>query len=289
MTRVLVVWEDAHCESLGELVKRAVRVRSKPDGTAGPTVVRHTSRGHGAFARYVHDTWPLARARGVPLDPHPIDHVICVVDADRLHELKVVATAPSEVSQTDAWHAKAEPAWRDWLHSQCDPDGPPRTTVHGIVLRWAKESVLLAGFDQPAWARHIEVDISAPAVQAELRRECKPHPGEVPDASFTNTFRRPLSCLQLVRQACKLSRLHKSDVTIDDALYTLARESLPALLARMPDLARLTSLIWSLHDNGPAPAAVPEPEAAPVTRPPRAPKKPSGPRSATSSKRKRSR
>ncbi|HWO24326.1 MAG TPA: hypothetical protein VNO30_36530 [Kofleriaceae bacterium] len=247
MTRVLVVWEDAHCESLGDLVKRAVNAHGAPDAVARPTVVRHTSRGNGAFSRYVHDTWPLARARGVPLDPRPIDHVICVVDADRLHELKVVAAPPSDTNATAAWHEEAERAWKGWLHSHCAPDGPPVATVHGLVLRWAKESALLAGFDQPAWARLLDVEISAPATQAELRRQCKPHPSEISDAAFTNTFRRPLSCLQIVRQACKLSRLDKNDPTIDDALKALARESLPTVLARVPDLARLASLIWSLQ------------------------------------------
>lgn len=281
MTRVLVVWEDAYCESLGELVKRAVRAHTAPDAVVSPTVVRHTSRGHGAFARYVHETWPLARARGVPLDPQPIDHMICVVDGDRLHELEVVAAPPPAAAAIDGWHAAAERAWQGWLRSKCAPDGPPVTTVHGVVLRWAKESVLLAGFDQPAWARFLEVDASAPAVQTELRRQCTPHPSEVPDGLFTNTFRRPLSCLKLLRQACKLSRLDKNDVSIDDAVSALVRESLPTLLARVPDLARLTSLIWSLHHG------VPERDVEPATRPPRKPaEKAERAKSATPKKRK---
>ena len=207
MTRVLVVWEDAHCESLSDLVKRAVRVHGAPDAVVRPTVVRHTSRGNGAFSRYVRYTWPLARARGVPL------------------------------------------------------------------------------------------------VQTELRRLCRPHPSEVPDASFTNTFRRPLSCLQLVRQACKLGQLDKNDVAIDDAVSALARESLPTLLARVPDLARLVSLIWSLHQGepelgrkavsepeaAPEPKAVPEAKAVPVTLPAqRSMKKSRRAKGATPSKRKRS-
>lgn len=280
MTRVLVVWEDARCEALDALVKRAVHVRAAPDGAAAPTVVRHTVRGNGAFSRYVRETWPLARARGVPLDARPFDHMICVVDADRLHELKIVAPPPAAAAETDAWYAQADRAWREWLHAQCSPDGPPRTTVHGIVLRWAKESVLLAGFDQPAWPQHVEVDVAAPAVQAELRKQCKPHPGAVADAAFTNTFRRPLACLQLVRQACKLSKLDKSDPAIDDALFALARESLPTLLARVPDLARLASLIWSLHSgstthaSAPAPAATPAPSSASSARPSQSPTRP---------------
>lgn len=285
MTRVLVVWEDAHCEALGELVKRAVQTHGGPEVPARPTVVRHTSRGNGAFSRYVRNTWPLARARGVPSDPQPIDQMICVVDADRLHELKDVGAKPKppDVTAMDAWHEAAERAWQVWLRTQCDPDGPPATTVHGLVLRWAKESVLLAGFDQPAWVRFLDVDTSAPAVQTELRRQCTSHPREVSAELFTNTFPRPLHCLQLMRQACKLSRLDKNDVTIDDAVSALARESLPTILARVPDLAHLTSLIWSLHHG------VPQPKAVPVTPHPRGPiKKAQRTKGVTPNKRKRS-
>lgn len=38
MTRVLVVWEDAHCESLGDLVKRAVSVHGTPGAVTRPTI-----------------------------------------------------------------------------------------------------------------------------------------------------------------------------------------------------------------------------------------------------------
>jgi hypothetical protein len=191
-----------------------------------------------------------------------------VVDADRLHELKPVGAKPkpTDVTATDAWHEEAQRAWEAWLRSQCAPDGPPATTVHGLVLRWAKESVLLAGFDQPAWARLLDLDLSTPAAQAELKRQCTPHPSKVRDDMFTNTFRRPLHCLQLVRQACKLSRLDKNDVTIDDTVSALARESLPTILARVPDLVRLTSMIWSLHQGVPETAAPTRPEAGSVTR-----------------------
>jgi hypothetical protein len=76
-----------------------------------------------------------------------------------------------------------------------------------------------------------------------------------------------------VRDACKLSRLDKNDVTIDDAVSALARERLPTILARVPDLARLRSLIWSLHHGVPEPEAPPQPETAPATRHPQPPKK----------------
>lgn len=285
MTRVLVVWEDRYFEALGVLVERAVHAGADPAAATRPTVVNHTSRGSGGFAHYVQETWPRAHQRGVPLDPRPLDHVICVVDADRLHELKIVAQPPRDVNTMEVWHQEAERAWRGWLHSRCDPGGPPATTVHGFVLRWSRESALLAGFDQPAWPESLGVTIDAPAVQAKLRADCKPHPSEVSDASFTNTFRRPLSCLQFVRQANKLSQIDKNDPAIDDALKALARRSLPTLLARMPDLASLATSIWSLHRGVPAPAP---PTTLAPPKPSKPANKPRRTKGAAPSKRKRS-
>jgi hypothetical protein len=53
------------------------------------------------------------------------------------------------------------------------------------------------------------------------------------------------------RQAKKLRALPKNAPEIDDALGALATASLPILRARVPDLARLAALIWSLHRGDP--------------------------------------
>jgi len=120
------------------------------------------------------------------------------------------------------------------------------------VLRWAKESLLLAGYDQPAMEAHIDVSAEHPDVAAALAR-CTPRPPQgVDDARFTDTFRHPSTCLKLLRTARGLGPLHRSSPDIDDALRALARESLPTIRARVPDIGRIAGLVWALHRGPPA-------------------------------------
>lgn len=243
MTRVLVVWEDANYESLGEVARRAVRATALTTDAEAVRVVSHTAYSNGGFDRYASRTWPLVRPRGLPLDPGPIDHIICVVDADRLHDLRGIAKAPADPAAVSAWHAAAERSWQAWLRSRCDASGPPAETVHGVVLRWSKESLVLAGYDQPAMTTHLAIA----AAPEQLRELCPIQPSTVDDRSFTDTYQRPQGCLKQLRQAHQLAPLRKSDPTIESALRELARKSMPILRARVPDLARLATLICNLH------------------------------------------
>ena len=94
MTRVLVVWEDKYFETLHTTATRLVRARAPEPSGVVPEIVSHTARGNGVFERYVQTTWPMARSAGVPGDRRPFDHLLCVVDGDRLHDLlRGVATA----------------------------------------------------------------------------------------------------------------------------------------------------------------------------------------------------
>jgi hypothetical protein len=127
------------------------------------------------------------------------------------------------------------------------------------VLRWAKESLLLAGYDQPAMKAYLQSAVEAveaPEVAAVLAR-CTPRPQDIPDERFTDTYRRPSACLNLLREACRLGALHKNAPEIDDALRALARESLSKLRDRVPDTARLSALIWELHRGEPVAAKGP--------------------------------
>jgi len=257
------VWEDAYCESLGVLLKRVVRSQAPTLDAEVPRVLRHTSRSNSAFDRYAHTTWPAIRARGLPTDSGPIDHLVCVVDADRLHELLParVPHPPAEALAIPAWHAAAERGWTEHLRSQCDPHGPPLATVHGVVLRWAKESLLLAGYDEAAMEAHLDVAVGHPDVNVALTR-CTPRPSAVDDAHFTDTYHRPSKCLKLLREARGLGPLHKSAPEIDDALLTLARDSLAKVCARVPDITRLAALVWQLHGGTPEPPVSPDPAAS---------------------------
>lgn len=248
MTRVLVVWEDEHWRVLDVLTRRLVSTSpgQRPDG-AFPTILGHTTEGNGRFAHYVGATWPRVRPAGLPTDRGTIDHLVCVLDGDRAHELvPAIAVPPKDAAATPTWHASAEAAWTAWLRQHASGGGPPATTVHGVVLRWAKESVVLAGYDQPA-ATHLEFAAEDPEVTTFLSEICQPDPRSVSDAAFADTFHRPRHCVDALRKVRKLSPLAKNAPAFDDAIRDLTRQSLSVVRARVPDLARLAELIWTLH------------------------------------------
>jgi hypothetical protein len=92
--RVLVVWEDAQWDSLHRIAKVALN-RRRPAGTAAfPTLLGHTSRGNGKFEGYVASTWTNVRANGLPTSGGAIDHLVCVVDADKIAELLGLGAPP---------------------------------------------------------------------------------------------------------------------------------------------------------------------------------------------------
>jgi hypothetical protein len=201
------------------------------------------------FEKLVSDTWPNASAKGTPSSPGRIDHLVCVIDADRLHEIVAGVRPPSapgdDVGAVAAWQRAAERAWsellRSWTGSSSDP-----ATVHGSLLCWSKESVLLAGFDQPAMKSQMGFDIDDAAVQSFVA-SCEPSPGAVDARTFSQRYRKPMSCLAKLFDAQKLSFPAKNDPTIDDALRELGRESLAVLRERVDSLRALTELVWRLH------------------------------------------
>lgn len=262
MTRILVVWEDDFWEPLGGMMKRLVRSLAPVPDAQAPTVLFHTTRSNSAFERYARTTWPAVRSRGLPTDPGLIDHLLCIVDGDRLHDLlpTLIPHPPGEVDAVSMWHAAAERAWQERLRATCDPGGPPVTTVHGAVLRWNKESLLLAGYDQPTMEVHLDLSAEHPAVAASLA-DCTPRPQDVEDQRFTDTFRRPSGCLERLRKARGLGALHKNAPEIDDALRMLSRESLPKIRVRVPDIGRIALRIWALHQREPEPG---KPQPAPL-------------------------
>ena len=252
MTRVLVVWEDKNFESLDVASKRLVRNLAPAPAAAVPVVLGHTTRGNGVFERYVETTWPKVQPRGLPIDPRPIDHLICVVDGDKLHDLLrgEVTRAPDAAAQVASWHLAAERTWQAYLRARCPADGPASSTVHGIVLRWAKESAALAGYDQAA--SRTALDLAEGDRANALLATCSPDPRNVPDAAFTDTFRRPLGCLRLLRPD---RTLEKMSPEIDDAIKAFAKHQPALLRARVPDLARIADLVWTLHGATPTPPA----------------------------------
>jgi len=106
MTRVLVVWEDTYFQPLAEILNRVVRKLAPNTDASRPSVLNHTARSNTAFDRYVDTTWPKVSPRGLPMDPGPIDHLICVIDADKISDLlpKDVPRPPNDSSKVAIWN-----------------------------------------------------------------------------------------------------------------------------------------------------------------------------------------
>jgi hypothetical protein len=245
MTRILVAWEDRYFTTLGPFVNRRVSARAPFGRTDYPKLLHHTAHGNGGFIPYVQSTWARIRTVGLPADPGSIDHLLCVADGDRIHEcLPSIPKPPPSADEMPAWLADAEAKWQAHLRNQLSAGGAPPGTVHGRILRWCKESVLLAGYDIAAVAALLGVDPSAPAVQTFLAG-CRPSPSTIVGAAFTDSFRRPLRCLEELSSASGSSRIAKNAPEIDDALRALARDS-ANVAARVPDLDHLADLSWEL-------------------------------------------
>jgi hypothetical protein len=271
--RILVVWEDRYHETLGPFVKRRLMARAPSAPSLVPQVLFHTSYGVGSFKRYVGSTWDRARASGLPLDKGRIEHMICVADGDKLHEQIQIPAAPPAAADVHAWLSTAEQAWQQHLRALCE--GAPPSTVHGRILRWSKESLLLAGYDREPVRRTLGIDVQHEGVRSFLNR-CIPLPSALPAAGFTDTFRKPLRCLQEMDEAQRgrrASDLSKNVPEIDDALRALAREDHVTVAERVPDIDRIVDLIWQLQ-QGTEPASAAAPSApAPPKKPGRRPKR----------------
>lgn len=278
MTRVLVAWEDQYCDALTSVLKRSIAAARREEDSEDPVVLPHATRGNGRFEKLVSDTWPNASAKGTPSSPGRIDHLVCVIDADKLHEIVSGVGPPSalgdELSTIVAWQRAAERAWnelvRSWATARSDP-----ATVHGALLCWSKESLVLAGFDQPAMKSQMGLSIDEEPVQAFVAR-CEPSPSRVASATFSQRFRKPMSCLGKLFAAQNMSFPAKGDPTVDDALRELGRDSLASLRDRVDSLHALTELLWRLHR--PAPPAPPAVAPTAVTKRDAKPKKVPKPR-----------
>ncbi len=244
MIRVLVVWEDLYFEPIGQIVRRRLSLRASGESTPVAGIMFHTAKGNSNFDRYVASTWPKVRSTGLPGNKGRIDHLICVADGDRLHEILTGQSGPpSAPADVPAWHAKIEAAWHDQLRAASKEAAPD--AVHGRVLRWSKESIVLAGYDKGPAKDHLRIDARGAQAQAFLDR-CSPVPTTVDPGVFTDTYRRPLWCLNELRKAQGLDSMTKNAPEIDDALRSLAVNEALAVCERVPDLERVVDLVCDL-------------------------------------------
>jgi hypothetical protein len=248
MKRVLVVWEDRYFEALHGVLKSALGRREGAPGDLRGQLAADTANTNSAFARYVRETWPRVRAVGTPHDPRALDHVVFVIDGDAIHRLiPETAKRPRTAADVPRWHQQAETAWVRFLLSHAGPDVAP-TSVHGVVLRWSRESVVLAGWDGLSASAALDIDLDHDEVKKVLAA-CDPNPARVAPAGFTDHFRAPLDCLNSLRRARGIPALDKNATDVDDALRAMARSELPLLESRVPDIVRLAERVQSLIEG----------------------------------------
>ncbi len=240
--RILVVWEDEQYDPLARFIKLRLASRKPEDVSKFPEVLFHTSQGNGRFAPYVRDTWPRVRTRGLPNNPGPLDRLLCIVDGDKIHELlRKVPSPTAMVSGANDWHQQAMRAWKE--HLQELAEASPPGTVHGYVLRWSKESLVLAGFDLEPVSTHLELDFKTEDLQ-RLLDNCKPDPRSL-STEFSNSYLKPLQCLESARKSIGKPGHIKNSPELDDALVALAQHHLASVCCRVPDLDSIVDLIWS--------------------------------------------
>jgi hypothetical protein len=161
-----------------------------------------------------------------------------------------MAPPPAVPAAVGGWLKTAEQQFAGYLRTKSHAP----STVHAVLLRWAKESLTLAAYDRPQAADNLGIQISDPHVQTYLAA-CSPPPASVPARDFTNTFRDPVGCLDGILRAQGRSAVGKGS-TMDDVIRALSGSDLTVVCARVPDIDRLLTLAWSLVTT-PPPATTP--------------------------------
>ena len=242
--RILLAWEDRYFEGLRALSRAATRsVRAELGVASAPRIFDDSIQGYGGAGRYLGVDWPRMRSKGLPHSSGPIDHLVIVLDADTAHHFLDNLPRPPEKGATGAWHARATSALEARLRASA-PRDPDR--VHGVLLRWAKETLVLAAHDQTELLAALDRKVPIEAARSMLYRGCNPDPRQVEDAAFVDVFRSPKACMADLAAAFGLGRAKKSDLRFDDLLGKLARADIATPMNRVPDLRRLAEKIVTL-------------------------------------------
>lgn len=249
MNRILVVWEDERHQALDELV------RERTPATGQLELLFYGTGGNRNFQGFATARWPDVRAKGLPTNPGAIHHAICVVDGDRLREfVSSVGVIPVSAADIPRWHSHAETEWQKWLDGYY---GSSPSGLHGIVLRWAKESIVLAAYDDSLAKTAVGLDVRLSGASAHIS-SCVPSPPSVPDADFTNTFRDPLTCIRDLFLANGRQCPRKNNPVYDDLIRDIARHRVTAVYDRVPDIDRVVQKVQQLAGSS-------APQVYPVT------------------------
>ena len=83
--RIAIAWEDRYWEPLHDVLVRRRQSNRPPGMTDNIEFLSYPVLGNGNFAPFVADDWPTAHAKGFVAKAGPVEHLICVPDADALH------------------------------------------------------------------------------------------------------------------------------------------------------------------------------------------------------------
>jgi hypothetical protein len=237
MARVLVAVEDSHYGPLERALRRACR-HIEPD-FPDTSLKFNTVRGMGGFSKFASTDLPLARSRGVP-SFGTIDSALCIMDADRAHEVLGLSSAPN--TATASWHQGCQQAFTAKLTEWGAPPGFP---LESRILRWNLESLFVAFFDRFADQEVLlALGVTTPAekVARDLKKylkACRPtSPLSVTDQEFCDKWQKPKKCLDGILSAVGGASLGSKSDTRRTALIGIATKGsgIESLFVRVPDI-----------------------------------------------------
>lgn len=228
---VALLYEDEKYKQFDLLIRRLRRASGGPPNLAIEPI---PAFGYGGFRKEIRRliSYPLPRRPRVK----PA-HIVALADGDCPAQLVPGAPAPPpSASDQDAWCRALETAWHQRLTNDLPTED--RARVHTVVLRWSRESVLIAC---PEALSSSGADRAA--LDQFLANQCKPDPRTVADADYVSTFTRPQDCLE--RAFTAFGRHFKKNREGEDIFRRIADDhSLHArVLARVPDLRHLVDLL----------------------------------------------
>jgi hypothetical protein len=189
-------------------------------------------------------SWPEAAHHGLVRAGNrsggPIEHLICVADADRAHECCAAQNPVAVASPTADWLDQANALWTAKLRAAATTM-PER--VHGRFLRWSQESLLIAAHD-------VTEALAALGCRDRGRLEkhlaaCSPSPLSIADVDFADAFRKPERCLEDMLKATGTHVPKKGSPPRGDAIEAALTNAIAKLCGRVPDLVALAHLASS--------------------------------------------
>ncbi len=242
MKRFVVCWEDRYFEGLDAVLRR-IRRHENASLLPEPAIKPETVGGYGGFADYVRRDWAVARRRGMPGFGVP-DYLFCVADADRATEVCQGISA-NPTGNTEDWCEEASQIWTDSLRGLAAQESE---RIFGFFLRWSRESVLIAGFDEfdmIAMLSNGDASLHEREYKAFLQ-SCQPDPRSV--ERFVDAYTKPSRCFEGLAKAVGHERLRKTDPKVEDALKQFPRDPSVSLLSRLPDLVHIAQEINRLSE-----------------------------------------